>query len=68
MSFSTKVYVVQQYDRDGRPGEVIGVKTAFGPAHTLAKAHAPAKVLYAMADKTDLPNIPEQYPNQRDCS
>lgn len=47
MAYSTKVYIVQ---KEG--GEVIGAKTAFEPAHALAKANAPARVLFSVADKS----------------
>lgn len=51
-SFQTKVYVVQRED-----GEVIGTKLTFDAAHRLARKYAPAKVLFSLADKSDLPNV-----------
>lgn len=54
----TKVYVVQSFARDGTPREVIAVKLRFGDAHTIAKAHAPAKVLVFDADKGPAVNGP----------
>lgn len=58
--FSTKVYIVQKYERGGRPGEVIAAKLTFAAAHELAKKHAPAKVVFAVADKTSDVNVPVQ--------
>lgn len=55
-SFEPKVYIVQRYGRDGRPGEVLGAKLTFKAAHDLAKDHAPACVWFAKADKTRAPN------------
>ena len=52
--YSTKVYIVQKAS-----GEVIAAKTAFAPAHAIAKAHAPAKVLFSVADKTFVLNVSE---------
>ncbi|QXN72635.1 hypothetical protein RCZAHN_26 [Rhodobacter phage RcZahn] len=50
MAYSTKVYIVQRGD-----GTVIAAKLSFEAAHKMAKANAPAKVLFAVADKsTDL--------------
>jgi hypothetical protein len=47
MKLEPKVYIVQKAD-----GVVIAVKLSFGPAHDLAKKHAPAAVLFGRADKT----------------
>ena len=66
--FSPKIYIVQQYDRDGSPGTVLGVKLTFAAAHQLAKAHAPAKVLYGEADKTAQPNVSDHVTNQPPCN
>ena len=52
MAYSTKIYIVQKVC-----GEVIGAKTAFEPAHALAKANAPARILFAVADKTSETNV-----------
>lgn len=68
MSFTSKTFIVQKYDRKGNPGEVIGLKLTFKAAQELSKAHAPAKVIYAMADKTPHPNIPAQRPDQPVCN
>ena len=56
-----KVYVVQLYDRQGNPGEVIAAKLTFSTAHTIAKANAPARVLYAEADKTETLNVSDHH-------
>jgi hypothetical protein len=55
--FDVKVYIVQKFDRDGNPGEVLAVKLTHASAHMLAKAAAPAKVIFGVADKTLLPNV-----------
>lgn len=57
MAFDTKVYIVQKYDREGRPGDVIAAKLVFSVAHNIAKTHAPAKVLFGLADKTATLNV-----------
>ncbi len=51
-SFRTKVYIVQRAS-----GEVIAAKLTFLDAHQIAKAHAPARVLFAVADKTQALNV-----------
>lgn len=51
MSFRAKVYIVQKADRDGRLGEIVAVKLTFEAAHRIAKAQAPAKVVFGVADK-----------------
>ncbi|CAA2141474.1 hypothetical protein [Hyphomicrobium sp. ghe19] len=56
--YQTKVYIVQKYDRDGSPGEIIAVKLTFASAHQLAKSNAPAKVVFAIADKSVFRNVP----------
>lgn len=56
-SYTVKVYVVQQYDRHGIPGEVIAVKLTHSAAHFIAKVNAPAKVLFVIADKTLSENV-----------
>ena len=56
--FVAKVYIVQKFDRSGTPGEVIAVKLTFAAAHAVAKSHAPAKVIFGIADKTDAKNLP----------
>lgn len=56
-SFVAKVYVIQRYSKDGVPGDVIGMKLTRGAAQELAKAYAPAKVIFGIADKTPLPNV-----------
>ncbi len=40
MAYDVKVYVVQQLDREGRPGEILAVKLTRQAAHDVAKAHA----------------------------
>lgn len=57
-SFTAKVYIVQKFDRAGNPGEVIAVKLTLAAAHAIAKAQAPAKVIFGIADKTGEVNIP----------
>lgn len=60
MAFEAKVYVVQ------RPtGEIIAVKMAHGPAHAIAKAHAPAAVHFIIADKSPVLNGPGELPDQK---
>lgn len=61
--FSTKVYIVQRAS-----GEVIGAKTAFGPAQAMAKQNAPARVLFALADKTNDRNVVEHEADHRPCN
>ena len=61
MSFQTKIYVVQKYDRQGNPGEVIALKLTFSAAHAIAKANAPASVGFSIADKSLTLNKPEYY-------
>lgn len=56
--FVTKVYIVQKYERGGVPGEVIAAKLTYGSAHEVAKKHAPARVIFAIADKTLHVNVP----------
>lgn len=51
-SFKVKVYIVQKAS-----GEVIAAKLTFIDAHQIAKAHAPARVLFAVADKTQALNV-----------
>lgn len=58
--YTSKVYIVQQYDRGGNPGEIIAVKLTFGAAHAVAKANAPARVVFAIADKSVFRNVPVQ--------
>jgi hypothetical protein len=52
--YVTKVYIVQKHDRDGNPHEVIAVKLTFASAHAIAKVNAPAKVIFGIADKSDV--------------
>lgn len=49
-----KVFIVQRAD-----GKVIGSKLRFSDAHALAKAQAPARVLFSIADKTPFENVTE---------
>jgi hypothetical protein len=51
MAFETKVYVIQKFDRQGNPGEVIDAKLTLAAAQEIAKANAPAKVIGFFADK-----------------
>jgi hypothetical protein len=48
-----KVYLVQQPD-----GAVIAAKLRYQDAHAIAKAEAPCRVLFLMADKTTRLNPP----------
>lgn len=57
-AYTSKIYIVQKYDRQGQPGEVIAAKLTFAAAHAIAKEFAPAKVVFAIADKDVKPNIP----------
>jgi hypothetical protein len=57
MAYETKVYVVQKADRDGNLGEVLAVKLSHGSAHQIAKDHAPAKVHFVIADKSETLNV-----------
>ena len=68
MSYAPKGYIVQKYDRHGNPGEVIGYKLTFNSAQELSKANAPAKVIFAIGDKTPLQNIPVPPSHQTKCS
>lgn len=61
--YQTKVYIVQK-----ATGEVLAAKTSFGPAHTLAKIHAPARVLFAVADKGLGLNVMEHEADQPECN
>lgn len=58
-TYTTKVYIVQQCDREGRDGAIIAVKLIHSAARQLARDYAPAKVITAIADKTIIPNIAE---------
>lgn len=60
--YTCKVYIVQKAS-----GEVIAAKTAFQPAHAIAKAHAPAKILFSMADKTFELNVSAHDPEKSMC-
>ena len=57
MAFETKVYDVQKFDREGKEGPVLAVKLTHGAAHEIAKRNAPAKVIFAVADKDEKPNV-----------
>lgn len=57
-SYVAKVYIVQKYDREGNPGEIIAAKLTFAAAHSVAKDNAPAKVVFALADKSPHRNVP----------
>jgi hypothetical protein len=57
--YRTKIYVVQR-----ATGEVIAAKTAFDPAHQIAKAEAPCRILFAVADKTVSINVTDYDPDQ----
>lgn len=60
--YTCKVYIVQRAD-----GTVVGAKLAFEIAHQLAKAHAPAKILFSIADKSLQPNVMEHAVDQSNC-
>lgn len=62
-SFRTKVYIVQRAN-----GDVIAAKLTFIDAHQIAKAHAPARVLFAIADKTQTLNVTAHSADQRKCN
>jgi surfactin synthase thioesterase subunit len=57
MAYEVKTYVVQKADVDGVLGEVLAVKLTYEAAHRIAKQHAPAKVHFAVADKTPERNV-----------
>lgn len=57
MGFETKTYVVQKFDHEGRPGVVLAVKLTWAAAHAIAKKHAPSKVIFAVADKSEMVNV-----------
>lgn len=56
-NYTSKVYVVQKFDRDEQPGAVIAVKLTWDAAHQIARRYAPAKVIFANADKDPTPNV-----------
>jgi len=55
--YQTKVYVVQQAERDGALGPILAVKLSHTAAHAIAKRHAPAKVHFVIADKSEQLNV-----------
>ena len=57
MAFEVKSYVVQKVDAEGRHGPVLAVKLTWAAAHAIAKRYAPAKVIFAVADKHESPNV-----------
>ena len=57
VAFETKVYVVQKFDREDNPGEVLAVKLTRQAAHQVALENAPAKLIFAVADKSSFPNV-----------
>jgi hypothetical protein len=57
MANGVKVYVVQQFGRGGRAGDVLALKLTRQAAHNVAKAHAPAQVIFAVADKDSQTNL-----------
>lgn len=65
-SYQTKVYVVQKADPEGNLGKVLAVKLTHTSAHAVAKRHAPAKVHFVIADKTEALNV-EPFPSQTSC-
>ena len=68
-SFTVKVYVVQQADRNGNlVGPVLAAKLTLKDAHAIAKQFAPAKVTCIIADKTPLPNGPDHATHHRNCN
>lgn len=50
--YVAKVFIVQK-----ATGEVLAAKLTFSAAHTIAKANAPARVLFALADKEGELNV-----------
>ena len=65
MAYDVKVYVVQQFDRAGSPGEVLAVKLTRQAAHQVALDNAPAKIIFALADKSSFPNVVQDTSQQR---
>ena len=57
MAYEVKTYVVQKVDAEDRLGAVIAVKLTWAAAHAIAKRKAPAKVIFAVADKDETPNV-----------
>lgn len=68
MSFSPKVYIVQKFSREGEPREVLAVKLTFSAAHDVAKAFAPAKVLFGLADKGLELNVSDHTEHRPECN
>jgi hypothetical protein len=66
MAFETKCYVVQKFDRDGSPGAVLAVKLVWVAAHALAVKHAPAKVIFSVANKDEFLNVVQNGARYRD--
>jgi len=66
-SYQTKVYVVQKSDVEGNLGRLLAVKLTHAAAHAVAKRHAPAKVHFVLADKSEQLNV-EQVPSQTSCN
>ena len=62
MAYTTKIYIVQKAD-----GSVIGAKLSFEAAHQMAKANAPAQVLFSKADKTLEHNVVGHANDQANC-
>lgn len=57
MAYEVKCYVVQKANADGGLGQVLAVKLTHAQAHAIAKAHAPARVHFVVADKTEALNV-----------
>ena len=49
--FDVKVYVVQKFQEDGTPGNVLATKLTRGAAQSIAKLFAPCRVWFMRADK-----------------
>ena len=58
--YQTKVYVVQKADSGGLLRDVLAVKLTLAAAHAIAKRHAPAKVHFVTADKSEELNVERQ--------
>ena len=66
MAYEVKTYVVQKADHEGNLGALLAVKLTFGAAHAIALRHAPAKVHFAVAEKTEDLNL-DRVSDQRCC-
>lgn len=58
--FTPKIFIVQRAS-----GDVIAAKLTYLAAHTIAKANAPAKILFTRADKTLELNVTDYDPGHK---